>query len=762
MRCGAALCVLAAALPAQTLISVRPAGGMPGQELEVNCYGTGLKDTVAVVWFEPGVDVLELVPERDDKVHLKLAVRADCALGTLPLLLQTRRGLTRAKAFRVGPLPSVGSEDGQAQRAESAQPIALDTTVDGRILPEETDWFAVELVEGQALRIEAEGVRLGLYDLDLQLELFAPDGRLLVRSDDTSLGRADPWLSWIAAEAGLHRFALRDVAFGGARVGLYRLHVGTFPRPVGVLPAGGRPGETLQVALLGDAVPATTTLTLPQQPGVHDVFPTVDGRPCPTPVHVVVDERANFVEGAEPAAAPAQPCAFHGVLAAPGEQDRFAFAAKKGERVELRALARTLRSPLDPVLRVHDDAGKELAVNDDGLGLDARLRFVAPADGTYRVAVVDHLGRGGADYFYRLEVGELAAGPTTREAVPGRRPEDLGVAVPRGGRGATVLQVSGVDARDGVTLDFAGLPPGVRVVPIALPQGSALVPVVFEAAADAELHAALATPLARAEKEPHERPLQHEHDYPMLRVQNNAPYEQHTARALPVAVADAMPFDVSVAQPTVPILQSGSLSLPVHAARVEGNKDTITVTALWLPPGVSASTVRLTGDTQDGAMSFSANGQAAVGRWPIVLVATIDVGGVSRASCTAPVLLEVQEPWLVAKLPRASVEQGAELVYEVELEPRRPFEGAITAELKRLPDGVAVTMPAIAADSTALPIRLAAAADARAGRHRSLYLRLSIETPDGVVAFVAGGGGELRVDEPLPPPAGAEAEGARR
>ncbi|MEZ6037019.1 MAG: hypothetical protein R3F29_06030 [Planctomycetota bacterium] len=751
MNCCAvlALTTFAAAVHAQTLISVRPAGGMRGEEITVNCYGTGLKDTVGVVWFEPGVEVLELEPQRDDKVRLKLRVAADCKLGTLPFLLQTHRGITRVKAFRVGPLPAVGSEDGKAQRAESAQPIELEHTVDGRILPDETDWFAVELTQGQALRVEAEGIRLGLYDLDLQLELFGPDGRMLARSDDTSLGRADPWLGWIAAETGTHRIALRDVAFGGARVGLYRLHVGTFPRPVGLLPAGGRPGETLQVALLGDVLPGTATLTLPQRSGIHEVFPAVDGRPCPTPVRVVVDDRQGFVEGALPQEPPAAPVAFHGVLGAPGEQDRFAFAAQKGQRIELRVLARNLRSPLDPVLRVLDDGGKELASNDDGLGLDARLRFTAPADGRFHVAVGDQLGRGGADFFYRLEVGELPAVATTREAVPGRRAEDLGVVVPRGGRGATVIQVTGVDPKDGVTLDFDGLPDGVQLLPTRLPTGSALVPVVFEARADAALVTGLATPGAHAERGDAERALQHEHAYPMLRVQNNSPYEQRAARALPVAVVDAMPFDVTLEAPKVPILQSGSLSLAVEVSRAEGFEDVVTVSAIWLPPGVSASTVRLTGKAGSGAMSFNANSQAAVGVWPIVLLASTTVGGVARTISTAPVMLEVQEPWLVAKLGRASVEQGAKVVYTIGLEKKRDFSGAITAELKRLPDGVAVTMPSLTADTAELAIDLAAAADTRPGRHRSLYLSLSVETPDGLVRFVAGGGGELRVDQPL-------------
>lgn len=758
----ALLLVTAGGLAAQDLNLLLPTGAARGQEVAVRCYGRGLKDVESVVWHRAGIEVREIVPERDDRVLLRLFVAADCELGTYLFALHTARGITRSKAFRVGPLPSVAEAREHGTR-ETAQRIDLGVTVDGRILPEQVDWYAFDVGAGQIVRAEAEGVRLGLYDLDLQIEVFDPSGAMILRSDDSALGRADPIAAFAAEAAGTYALAVRDVAWRGSSYGAYRLHVGTFARPVGLVPAGGRPGQEVEVTLVGDLAPAAATLTLPTRPGLHEVFPVVAGAgPVPTPVRVAVDDRPGFVEGEAPAGTPGPPCAFHGVIAAAGEEDRFAFAAKKGGRLEIRALARALRSPLDPVLVVRDEEGKALTSNDDGIGLDGRVRFTPPADGTYFACVFDHLRRGGPAYFYRLEVGTVPSAASTREAVPGRRAEDFGIAVPRGGRSATVIQVRGLDTRRGATLGFESLPAGVTVAPAGIPAGGSVVPVVFSAAPEAELGAGLATPTAVVGDEP--AAIAHEHAFPILRVRNNQTYESRAVRALPVVVTEKMSFSVHADAPGVPLVRSGRLALPVRVDRADGFRGTVTVRALWLPPGVSASTMRLTGENRTGTVTFNANSRAALGSWPIVLTASAASGNVTRATSTDAMVFEVQEPWITAKLPRARIEQGAAGTFEVALERKREFDGEVTAELGRVPRGVTVAIPDITAPEAAapegaapegaagpdtLPIALRAAADARPGRHRSIYLRLRIETPAGVIDHTVGGG-ELRVDEPLP------------
>lgn len=743
-----ALAAAASMGTAQSLRLVLPAGATRGTTATFRCYGADLHDTVSVIWLREGLELLQLENKKADRVHLKVRIPRDAELGVYPFALHTERGITRVKLLRVGALTSVAEAKDHASMA-TAQRIELNSTVDGRVLAEDVDWYSFEVAEGQQVRVEAEGVRLGLYDLDLQFEVFGPDGALVLRADESAIGRADPVARFRAEAAGIYRLALRDVAYRGSSYGAYRLHVGTFPRPTGLLPAGGRPGEKIQVTMLGDLEPVQVELTLPERPGVHEVFPTVDGVPVPTPVRAVVDARDNFVEGAEPEAPPSAPCAFHGVLEATAATDGYRFSAKKGARLEIRALARALLSPLDPVLVVRAADGKALTSNDDGLGLDGRVRFTPPADGVYRVTVRDHLRRGGPDFFYRIEVGAVPGVATTSESVPGRRSEDFGLSVPQGGRNATIVKTSGADTRGGVQLDWTALPPGVTAQPMTVPSGG-MTPLVLTAAPDAVLGSSLATPSLRSDAEPQDRPVRHQHGFPTLRVRNNVSYDTRAARALPVAVTSPVPFSVTTVQPKVPLVRSGRMKLPVRIARADKFDGTVTVRAMWLPAGVSATTLTLRKGQSEGELTLSANSRAAIVKAPIVLSASYASGRVSRAVSSEVFELDVQQPWITAKVPRAKLEQGQQATFIVELERNHACEGEVKLELGRMPKGVTYEVPPIGADTTEVRIQLTAAKDARPGRHRSIYARLTLSTPDGVISHAAGSG-EVRVDRPLPP-----------
>jgi hypothetical protein len=84
----------------------------------------------------------------------------------------------------------------------------------------------------------------------------------------------------------------------------------------------------------------------------------------------------------------------------------FAFAGKKGEKVQLRAMAKALGSPLDVLLRVTDSAGKMLQEVDDAPqdDFDAVLEFTPPDDGEYRASVRDRFAHGGPEYVYGLTI----------------------------------------------------------------------------------------------------------------------------------------------------------------------------------------------------------------------------------------------------------------------------------------------------------------------------------------------------------------------
>jgi hypothetical protein len=89
--------------------------------------------------------------------------------------------------------------------------------------------------------------------------------------------------------------------------------------------------------------------------------------------------------------------------------DYYRLAAKRGQRVSVEVVANRLGSPLDPVVRLLDAAGKELAYCDDdpGLGSDPRFGFTIPASGQYLLEVRDVAYQGGQKHRYRLRLGDF-------------------------------------------------------------------------------------------------------------------------------------------------------------------------------------------------------------------------------------------------------------------------------------------------------------------------------------------------------------------
>jgi Bacterial pre-peptidase C-terminal domain len=114
--------------------------------------------------------------------------------------------------------------------------------------------------------------------------------------------------------------------------------------------------------------------------------------------------RNDTVETAEPVRS--APVVVNGTLVGP-ERDVYRVSGKAGERRVFELEARRCGSAIDPVLRILDASGKQLARNDDapGAGLDARIDFAFPSDGNYYVEVTDARFSTQAQNFYRLKMG---------------------------------------------------------------------------------------------------------------------------------------------------------------------------------------------------------------------------------------------------------------------------------------------------------------------------------------------------------------------
>ena len=343
------------------------------------------------------------------------------------------------------------------------------------------------------------------------------------------------------------------------------------------------------------------------------------------------------------------------------------------------------------------------------------------------------------------EVGAAPADAKTSEAVPGRRSEYFGVTVPQGGRNATILRTVGANARDGAQLAWTSLPPGVTAKPMAL-RADGLTPLLLTAAADAPLGSALARPALRAEKAPKERPIQHEHGYPTIRVRNNVAYDTRAARALPVAVTAPAPYIVHAIAPQVPLVRNGTMKLPVKIKRSEAFDGTVTIRALWLPAGVSGSTLTLGKGKSEGEITLNANSNAAITRAPIVLTSSFSAGQIQRTVSSDVFDLEVQQPWITAKVPERRWNKArarpspwsCSATARSRVRSSWSLAACLRASLMRCPRSTRRRLTEIA---------LTAAADAKPGR-RSIYARLVLTTPDGVIIHTPAAARSASTDRP--------------
>ena len=186
--------------------------------------------------------------------------------------------------------------------------------------------------------------------------------------------------------------------------------------------------------------PAQVTYTLnvpPNTPcGVHGLRVITDKGVSPLKFLIVDDLPSAASVGSNVTRAAAQavtvPTAVDGAVAGLNWQ-YFKFTAAAGQKLSIEVLARRIGSALDPMLRLLDANGRELAFNDDtpGLSGDAAIIHTFKDAGEYVVELRDIKYGGGA---YRLRMGDF---PVATVAYP--------LAVQKGTTANVTLAGFGVD-----------------------------------------------------------------------------------------------------------------------------------------------------------------------------------------------------------------------------------------------------------------------------------------------------------------------------
>lgn len=360
-----------------------------------------------------------------ETVTLEVTVDPQAAPGIREIRLKTPAGLTNPMRFQVGAMPEVCEDEPFGISASTLPVQDVPVLFNGQITPGDVDRYTFRAKKGQRLVIDVQARQLIPYLADAVpgwfqavVSVYDAKGEEIAFADDYAFN-PDPVLYCKVPADGEYTLEIRDSIYRGREDFVYRVAVGEQPFITALYPLGAPSGAHRTVALTGWNLPKSS-LTLNTEPGPENVRQAAlgEGAPASNYVPYAVDslpecEENESNDGEKKAQKIALPMILNGRISRPGDLDFFEFEARVGEEVVAEVYARRLNSPLDSLLRLTDESGNTIALNDDledkASGLlthhaDSYLLAKLPKDGLYRLQLSDSQRHGGDTYGYRLRI----------------------------------------------------------------------------------------------------------------------------------------------------------------------------------------------------------------------------------------------------------------------------------------------------------------------------------------------------------------------
>ncbi len=523
-------------LPHPILLNVFPGGLKAGNSVEITLKGTDLEG-VTSLWFDhPGLKATHV-----KGLTFKVSADPGTPIGHHDLRASGTYGISNPRAFGVGDR-SEANEVEPNNSVEKATPISINSVVNGVVGPTDVDWFAFDGKKGQRLFCDVEAERIDSR-LDATIRLYDAAGRELDESRDVF--GADPFLDTTLPADGRYLLKLHDVIYKGSDDFTYRLTLTDGPRIDAILPGLIRAGETSTHTLIGrnlggevaadlsvDGLPVerkSITVTALTSEDLDPAYPTRGFVPSASAPRRGLDYVLTLPSGTsnpfflaeavdpivvehEPNNEPMQaqtiepPCDISGTFGAPGDMDYYRIRLKKGSALSIEASSERIGSaavPIFVVQKVNEKESEQTPAQDLATSaenpdrgdpsrfgtksVDAFLKWTAPDDGLYQIAMNDLYGtqRGDVRLSYRLSIR-----PERPDfhlfLLPDAADMPDALALPVGGRElASVLAVRSDGFNGPIKVEAFDLPPGVRCDPVVIAAGQTSAPLVFEAAENA-------------------------------------------------------------------------------------------------------------------------------------------------------------------------------------------------------------------------------------------------------------------------------------
>lgn len=738
-----------------------PRGGKAGSEVRVSLIGNRLSDAEAILFHQPGMSFKDLKVVDDRKVEVTLVIAPDCRLGEHHFRIRCRSGISYARNFWVSQFPNLDEVEPNDDFA-APQKIPMNVTIEAEAKPEETDYYLISVKKGERISVEIEGLRINNIPQNIAIDPYVAilnkDRFEIASADGSALLKQESVLSIEAPEDGDYVVEVRDSAYQGR--GRYRAHIGNFPRPTAIYPAGGKAGTEMEFTMLGDvkgAYPVKVKLPASAENDRFGVFAANAGLLPPSPNLVRLSPHENILEkepnntNAEATDAGAIPVAFNGILQAEGDVDFFKFTAKKDQTFQFRVFANSIGSPVDPVLTIYNEKMGGIGSSDDADGTkDSRVDFKAPADGIYFARINDMLSRGGADFVYRIE--PVVSPPTIDVTMPEMLRRDFQYLkqfnIPQGGYYAMVVNTARKGVSGDLKFEMPSLPAGVTLEAGVVPKSVGQFPVLLKAAPDAPIGGGLYDLLVKTTEG--ENPVVGKFVQTLDLVrgpQNGVEYYTRTHDKLPVSVVDPLPYSVTIDQPKVPIVRNGTLKLKVRAHRKEGYDKKITVRFPWLPPGISSpATMAFNEKATELEYELNANENAELNQWNLTVIAESD-GGKGVAFTAAPFIkLSVEEPFVQIKLTMTTAKQGETAEMTAEVEHLRDFTGEAEVQLFGLPAHSTAQAAKLKPEMEALSFPIVTTEKTPVGQHKGIFCTAAIMKDGEPILHRLAMGSVFRVD----------------
>ena len=448
---------------------------------------------------------------------------------------------------------------------------------------------------------------------------------------------------------------IRDIQYAGGGNHTYRLRIGDFPCVHVALPMAVQRGTSPQIVFAGSsvedaepvtlAVPADTTaewlnVSTKRAGGVSSAFAAV----AVSAGEEYLEQEPN--DGADQANVVTLGASLNGRFEQPGDTDRFAFDAKQGQRFEFIGVTRQVGAPTDLMLRLYDPAGGQVAAVDDAGTAEGIINYTFPADGRYTLAVHDLNRRGGPEFAYRVQVAEYQPGFTLAATADALN-------VPAGGVATITVNAVRRDYNGEINLEVAGLPEGLTSLPTRIGPGMTQAVLTVQAAADAAVNTLVPVSVVGTAKvgEADVRDVAAVTETLRAAWSNTVVTPGILQDSVAVATAPSQGLSLRIEPAEIVFGKELQATVKVIAERGEGRDAAIALAVNpaqnGLPPNVAAEMKPIEAGQNEVALVFTANENAALGPFTVVLSGTHSKDNVNTVVSTPGIGLRLEAPFAI-------------------------------------------------------------------------------------------------------------------